>query len=63
VSAGTLIVDILAAAFRQAYCAPEILGRVVANMRAASFGTIPLGALKRPGRDYPVSETHLATAA
>jgi predicted MFS family arabinose efflux permease len=45
VSAGTLVGNILAGAFRQAYCPPEILGRVVANMRSASFGTIPLGAL------------------
>jgi hypothetical protein len=45
VSAGTLVGNILAGSFRQAYCPQEILGRVVANMRFASFGTIPLGAL------------------
>jgi predicted MFS family arabinose efflux permease len=45
VSAGTLIGNILASAFRQAYCPPEMLGRVVANMRFASWGTIPLGAM------------------
>ena len=45
VSAGSLVGNILAASFRQAYCPPEILGRVVANMRFAAWGTIPLGAL------------------
>jgi MFS transporter len=45
VSAGTLVSNILAATFRQSYCPPEMLGRVVANMRFASWGTIPLGAL------------------
>jgi len=42
---GNLIGNILAAAFRQAYCPPEILGRTVAGMRFVSFGAIPLGAL------------------
>jgi hypothetical protein len=45
VSAGSLVGNILAASFRQAYCPPEMLGRVVANMRFAAWGTIPLGAL------------------
>jgi hypothetical protein len=40
-----LVSNILAATFRQSYCPPEMLGRVVANMRFASWGTIPLGAL------------------
>ena len=44
-SAGSLVGNILAASFRQAYCPPEMLGRVVANMRFAAWGTIPLGAL------------------
>lgn len=42
---GNLIVNILAAAFRQAHCPPDILGRTVAGMRFVAFGTIPLGAL------------------
>jgi MFS family permease len=45
IGAGTLVGNILAATFRQTYCPPEILGRVVAGMRFLSFGTIPLGAL------------------
>jgi hypothetical protein len=42
---GNLIGNILAAAFRQTHCPPEILGRTVAGMRFLSFGAIPLGAL------------------
>jgi hypothetical protein len=45
VSAGTLVGNILSAAFRQAYCPPEMLGRVVGNMRFAAWGMMPLGAL------------------
>jgi MFS family permease len=44
-SAGTLVGNILVAAFRQAYCPPEMLGRVVAGMRFLGFGAIPVGAL------------------
>jgi MFS family permease len=43
--AGILVGNILAATFRQTYCPPEILGRVIAGMRFLTFGTIPLGAL------------------
>jgi len=42
---GNLIGNILAGAFRQTYCPPEILGRTVAGMRFVAFGAIPLGAL------------------
>jgi MFS family permease len=43
--AGVLVYNVTITAFRQAYCPPELLGRVVATMRFVLFGTIPLGAL------------------
>lgn len=43
--AGILVYNVTIGAFRQAYCAPEILGRVVATMRFVLFGAIPVGAL------------------
>jgi len=43
--AGILVYNVTAVAWRQAYCPPQILGRVVASMRFVLFGTIPLGAL------------------
>jgi MFS family permease len=43
--AGILVYNVTAVAWRQAYCPPEILGRVVASMRFVLFGTIPLGGL------------------
>ncbi len=42
---GILIYNVTITAFRQAYCPPEMLGRVVASMRCVLFGTIPFGAL------------------
>ncbi|MEO8888856.1 MAG: MFS transporter [Jatrophihabitantaceae bacterium] len=42
---GILIYNITISAFRQAYCPPQLLGRVVATMRFVLFGTVPLGAL------------------
>lgn len=42
---GILIYNVTISSFRQAYCPPFILGRVVATMRFVLFGTIPLGAL------------------
>ena len=42
---GILIYNVTIGAFRQAYCPPTILGRVVASMRFVLFGTIPIGAL------------------
>lgn len=42
---GILIYNVTIGAFRQAYCPPSILGRVVASMRFVLFGTIPVGAL------------------
>ena len=44
-TAGMLIGNIIVAAFRQAYCPPDMLGRVVAGMRFLAFGAIPAGAL------------------
>jgi predicted MFS family arabinose efflux permease len=41
---GILIYNVTITAFRQAYCPPAMLGRVVASMRFVLFGTIPLGA-------------------
>lgn len=40
-----MIGNIIVGSFRQAYCPPEMLGRVTASMRFLVFGTIPLGAL------------------
>lgn len=45
VLAGILVYNVTVSSFRQAYCPPEILGRVVASMRFVLFGTIPLGSL------------------
>jgi MFS family permease len=42
---GILIYNVTISAFRQAYCPPQLLGRVVASMRFVLFGTMPLGAL------------------
>ena len=42
---GILIYNVTIGAFRQAYCPPAILGRVVASMRFVLFGAVPLGAL------------------
>jgi predicted MFS family arabinose efflux permease len=42
---GILVYNVTIGGFRQAYCPPAILGRVVATMRFVLFGTIPLGAL------------------
>ena len=42
---GILVYNVTIGAFRQAYCPPAILGRVVASMRFVLFGAIPLGAL------------------
>ncbi len=44
-SAGIAVGNIVAGAFRQAYCPPPMLGRVTASMRFLVFGAIPLGAL------------------
>jgi MFS family permease len=43
--AGILVYNVTISAFRQNYCPPQMLGRVVATMRFLLFGTIPLGGL------------------
>jgi predicted MFS family arabinose efflux permease len=45
VFAGILVYNVTISSFRQAYCPPDLLGRVVATMRFVLFGTMPLGAL------------------
>lgn len=42
---GILVYNVTITAFRQAYCPPDMIGRVVASMRFVLFGTIPIGAL------------------
>jgi MFS family permease len=42
---GILVYNVTISAFRQAYCPPQLLGRVVASMRFVLLGTLPLGAL------------------
>jgi MFS family permease len=44
-SGGIAVGNIVIGSFRQAYCPPQMLGRVSASMRFLVFGTIPLGAL------------------
>jgi Na+/melibiose symporter-like transporter len=49
VAAGIVVGNIVVGSFRQVYCPPLMLGRVVASMRFLVFGTIPLGALLAGG--------------
>lgn len=42
---GILVYNVTIGAFRQTYCAPRVLGRVVATMRVVLFGAVPVGAL------------------
>ena len=42
---GVLVYNVTIGSFRQAYCPPNLLGRVVATMRFVLFGMMPLGAL------------------
>jgi MFS family permease len=42
---GVLMYNVTIGGFRQRYCPPRILGRVVASMRFVLFGTTPLGSL------------------
>jgi MFS family permease len=42
---GVLIYNVTIGSFRQAYCPPNLLGRIVATMRFVLFGSMPLGAL------------------
>lgn len=45
VSAGITAGNVIARSFRQAYCPPEMLGRLTASARTLAYGAIPLGAL------------------
>lgn len=42
---GILAYNVTIVPFRQVYCPPQVLGRVVATMRFVLFGTVPLGGL------------------
>jgi MFS family permease len=44
-TAGVLVYNVTIGGFRQAYCPPRLLGRVVASMRFVLFGTVPVGGL------------------
>lgn len=43
--AGIVASNVIGAGFRQAYCPPEMLGRVTASGQFLSYGAIPVGAL------------------
>lgn len=45
VGAGVVAGNVLKAGFLQAYCPPEMLGRVTASTSFVNYGTLPLGAL------------------
>jgi MFS family permease len=45
IAGGIVVGNIIGGTFRQAYCPPELLGRVTASMRFPAYGAIPLGAL------------------
>jgi hypothetical protein len=44
-AAGIVIGNIVAVSFRQAYCPPDMIGRVTASGRFLAYGASPLGAL------------------
>jgi hypothetical protein len=44
-SAGTAVSNVTVGSFRQSYCPRQILGRVIASSRCASYGVLPIGAL------------------
>jgi MFS family permease len=45
VAAGAVAGNVVGASFRQAYCPPGLLGRVVTSMQFVNFGAIPVGAV------------------
>ncbi|MEU4806943.1 MFS transporter [Actinosynnema sp. NPDC023587] len=45
VTAGLVAITVVVVAFRQAYCPPELLGRVSASAQFLNYGAIPLGTL------------------
>jgi MFS family permease len=45
VAAGTIAGNVVSASFRQAYCPPGLLGRVLTSSQFINFGVIPIGAV------------------
>jgi len=45
VAAGAIAGNVVSASFRQAYCPPGLLGRVLTSMQFVNYGAIPVGAL------------------
>jgi MFS family permease len=45
VAAGAIAGNVVSASFRQAYCPPGLLGRVLTSMQFVNFGAIPVGAV------------------
>ena len=45
VAAGAIAGNVVSASFRQAYCPPQLLGRVLTSMQFINFGAIPVGAV------------------
>jgi MFS family permease len=45
VAAGTIAGNVVGGSFRQAYCPPGLLGRVLTSMQFVNFGAIPIGAV------------------
>ncbi|MGW4688898.1 MFS transporter [Streptomyces sp. NPDC004244] len=44
-SVGVVCGSVIQGAFRQAYCPPELLGRITASHSVANYGSVPVGAL------------------
>ncbi|MEV6734937.1 MFS transporter [Streptomyces sp. NPDC051364] len=44
-SVGVVCGSVIQGAFRQAYCPPELLGRITASHSVANYGAVPIGAL------------------
>ena len=45
VAAGVVAGNVVAGSFRQAYCPPGMLGRIVTSMQFVNLGAIPIGAV------------------
>ncbi|MEV4636858.1 MFS transporter [Actinoplanes sp. NPDC049548] len=45
ISAGAVAGNVINGSFRQAYCPPELLGRILTSMQFVNFGAIPVGAV------------------
>lgn len=48
-SIGIVVSSVIIASFRQAYCPPDLLGRVTASMRLPMYGAMPIGGLLAGG--------------